>query len=239
MAQESLGLALLLATLAGASIPLGGWIASFPHLVPGWMEEEFRHSVTAFGGGVLMSAVALVLVPEGSERVPATAALVSFAAGGILFFLLDRAIERNGGRGAQLMAMLLDFLPESLALGALLAGAPELALLLATMIALQNLPEGFNAYRELRLGTSLSKNRILGLFLLIVLIGPLTATIGLLFLEGAQGLLGSIMLFAAGGILYLVFEDIAPQVPLKENWGPPLGAVGGFLLGFAGQLALH
>ena len=238
MAQESLGLALLLATFAGASIPLGGWLASFPHLVPGWMEEEFRHSVTAFGGGVLMSAVALVLVPEGSERLPAVAALLSFAAGGIAVFLLDRAIEKSGGQGAQLMAMLLDFLPESLALGALLASTPELALLLAAMIALQNLPEGFNAYRELRQGTAMSKHRILGIFLLLVLIGPLMATCGLLFLEGAQALLGSIMLFAAGGILYLIFEDIAPQVPLKNHWGPSLGAVAGFLLGFAGHLAL-
>jgi ZIP family zinc transporter len=44
------------------------------------------------------------------------------------------------------------------------------------------------------------------------------------------------MLFAAGGILYLIFEDIAPQAALRNRHAPPLGAVAGFLLGLAGQL---
>ena len=43
------------------------------------------------------------------------------------------------------------------------------------------------------------------------------------------------MLFAAGGILYLTFEDIAPEARLDRHWAPPLGAVGGFLLGMAGH----
>lgn len=42
------------------------------------------------------------------------------------------------------------------------------------------------------------------------------------------------MLFAAGGILYLTFQDIAPQVPLARHRGPPLGAMAGFALGLAG-----
>jgi ZIP family zinc transporter len=49
--------------------------------------------------------------------------------------------------------------------------------------------------------------------------------------------LGGVMIFAAGGILYLLFEDVAPQARLERHWAPPLGAVGGFLLGYAGHLA--
>lgn len=44
------------------------------------------------------------------------------------------------------------------------------------------------------------------------------------------------MLFAAGGILYIIFQDIAPQSKLKNHWAPPLGAVAGFLLGVLGQV---
>lgn len=44
------------------------------------------------------------------------------------------------------------------------------------------------------------------------------------------------MLFAAGGILYAVFEDIAPQVVLENERAPPMGAVLGFVLGVAGHL---
>jgi|TARA_B110000037_G_scaffold222744_1_gene299239 ZIP family zinc transporter len=40
-----------------------------------------------------------------------------------------------------------------------------------------------------------------------------------------------LLLFAAGGILYVVFQDIAPQAKLKKHWLPSLGAVLGFALG--------
>ena len=40
-----------------------------------------------------------------------------------------------------------------------------------------------------------------------------------------------LLLFAAGGILYVVFQDIATQAKLKKHWLPSLGAVLGFALG--------
>jgi zinc transporter ZupT len=45
--------------------------------------------------------------------------------------------------------MLLDFLPGSLGLGGLAASGADTITLLAALIALQNLPEGFNAYHKL------------------------------------------------------------------------------------------
>jgi hypothetical protein len=55
---------IVFATLAGAMIPLGGILARVEHIRPQWLEEEFRHSVIAFGGGILFAAVSLVLVPQ-------------------------------------------------------------------------------------------------------------------------------------------------------------------------------
>jgi len=46
------------------------------------------------------------------------------------------------------------------------------------------------------------------------------------------------MMFAAGGVLYLVFQDIAPQARLARHWAPPLGAVFGFALGLSGHMWL-
>ncbi|MCP5037418.1 MAG: divalent cation transporter [Rhodobacteraceae bacterium] len=233
--------AVLLALAAGITIPLGGALAWIDNLVPDWMRRELRHSVAAFGGGALMSAIALVLVPEGIERVSTPVALAVFVGGGVVFFLADAMIEKSGGHNSQFMAMLLDYIPETLALGAMIAGeagGKETALLLALMIALQNLPEGFSAFRELNKVGKRSKAQILGLFSLMVPIGPAAALFGLGFLHQAPGILGAIMLFASGGILYLIFEDIAPRVPLEYNWAPPLGAVAGFALGLAGYLAI-
>ena len=66
----------------------------------------------------------------------------------------------------------------------------------------------------------------------------IAALIGLYGLDGMPEVLGAVMLFSAGGILYLIFEDVAPQVPLQHAWAPPMGAVLGFMLGLAGHLAL-
>ncbi|UXX84635.1 ZIP family metal transporter [Roseovarius pelagicus] len=232
---ETLTQALLLAGMAGATIPVGALLATQEKCLPGWLEDEFRHSVIAFGGGALFSAIALVLVPEGADRLAPLAVLFWFVAGGAFFCCVDRAIQNRGGTGAQLMAMLLDFVPEAMALGALIAGDPGVAVLMAGLIALQNLPEGFNAFREMQ-DAGRRTARILILFVMIVALGPISAWFGLTVLGDQPEVLGAIMLFAAGGILYLLFEDIAPGVRLERAWAPPLGAVAGFALGLAGHL---
>jgi ZIP family zinc transporter len=230
--------ALIYAALAGATIPLGALLARYEHIRPDWLETEFRHAVMAFGGGVLLAAVALVLVPEGEKLVAPATVLVAFGAGGLVFFALDVAIARRGGAGAQMLAMVMDYLPESMALGAMLATGAPAALLLVLLIALQNLPEGFNAYRELNESDGLAPRTILLGFTAMVALGPLAALIGYFWLSGQQGVLGAIMLFAAGGILYLTFQDVAPQAALQRHWAPSLGAVAGFLLGLFGDVAL-
>jgi ZIP family zinc transporter len=56
---------LLLTIAAGSCIPLGGYLASFEHVRARWLEQELRHFLIALGGGILIGAVAVVLVPEG------------------------------------------------------------------------------------------------------------------------------------------------------------------------------
>ncbi|MGB3407360.1 MAG: hypothetical protein WBA67_07680, partial [Jannaschia sp.] len=85
-------LAILYALFAGAMIPLGGWLARGTS-----SKGALPHGLVAFGGGALLSAVALVLVPDGAERLPAAIAVTVFIAGGVAFAALDRAIARLGG----------------------------------------------------------------------------------------------------------------------------------------------
>ena len=230
---------ILIATgLAGLAIPIGGLIASLEHIRPKWLEEEFRHTVTAFGGGVLLSAVSLVLVPEGIRGLSWPWVAIAMLAGGFAFLFLDEALSRHGTPAAQLVAMLSDFIPESLALGAAFASDHSMGLLLALLIGLQNLPEGFNAYRELNASVRLSKRRILCGFVLLAAIGPLAGISGRIFLADHTVALHLLMLFAAGGILYLIFQDVAPQAKLERRWAPALGAVAGFLLGLIGQMLI-
>jgi ZIP family zinc transporter len=108
--------------------------------------------------------------------------------------------------------------------------------LLALLIGLQNLPEGFNAYRELiNIKKSDSKKTLLVMGSL-VLLGPIAGLLGYFFLSDQETILGAIMLFSSGGILYLIFQDIAPQSHLKRHWAPPLGAVLGFCLALFAEM---
>jgi len=227
----------LFTAAAGACIPAGGLLARMEHIRPAWLAQEFRHFAVAFGGGVLLAAVALVLLPQGIDyvREPAAVALY-FLAGGMAFFALERALGLRRRESPQFMATLLDYVPESLALGGVFAVGAPVAPLLAVLIGLQNLPEGFNSYRELMSIRGTRSRRVLLLMFLLVPIGPVLAILGWSFLSVYAHLLGAVMLFASGGILYLTFQDIAPQSRLRNHWFPPLGAVCGFGVGLLGKL---
>lgn len=224
---------------AGACIPIGGVLAKIEHIHPTWMEREFRHFVIALGGGVLLAAVALVLLPDGIKYVQEPPlVLLYFFAGGLLFFRLERTLGLHRRESPQFIATLLDYIPESLALGGVFAVGAPTAPLLAVLIGVQNLPEGFNAYRELMSIEGTHSRRILLLMGLLVPIGPILAICGWLFLSRYTHVLGAAMLIASGGILYLIFQDIAPQSRLKNHWLPPLGAVSGFGVGLLGLLLI-
>lgn len=230
---------LILASIAGGMIPLGAVLARVENLHPAWLEDEFRHSVIAFGAGALLAAVAFVLIPDGAAAVPAWSAPLILIAGGAVMALVDRLIGKSGGQAGQFIAMLADFLPEVIALGALYtAGGGGSAVLLALLIGLQNLPEGFNAYRERIAAAPAAGKRVLITFCVLALIGPVGAILGYSTLAHDGATLGVMMLFAAGAILYLMFQDIAPQVPLERKFGPAIGAVAGMALGLAGDLML-
>jgi len=221
---------------AGTCIPLGGIIARFEKIATGWLENEFRHSVIAFGGGVLVAAVALVLVPEGIKYTNhSILSVILLIFGGVGFFALERFLGARRRENPQFLAMLLDYVPESLAIGGAFAIGTQSALLLALFIGLQNIPEGFNAYRELMSTQRYSSRRILVLMGLLAPIGPFIAVIGWFFFSQNLQFVGALMLFSSGGILYLIFQDIAPQSHMRRHWAPPLGAVLGFSIGMLGN----
>ena len=202
------------------------------------IRREIVHATIAFGGGILIAAVALALVPKGLSLLPISFAVPVFFGGSAVFMLADERLARSGGSRAQFMAMLLDFVPEAVSLGAVFPVDHRLGVLLALFIGAQNLPEGFNAYRELASGGS-SPRRILTMILALSLLGPVAGLLGYFFLQTASQVVGGIMLFAAGGILYLVFQDIAPQAKMKRHWVPALGGTVGFIVGMVCEALLR
>ncbi|MFZ0566138.1 MAG: hypothetical protein WAM28_08145 [Chlamydiales bacterium] len=227
-----------LTLLTGLSMAGGALIALVEHISNRWLETELRHSIIAFGGGLLIAAVALVLIPEGMHKLTIFTVVFCFAGGGLFFMILDRILETRKEGTPQLIAMLLDFIPEVMAVGALYLLDRHYAILLAILIILQNLPEGFNAFLELRANTQLKGWTIITAFLAMSFIGPIAGLLGYFYLSELPSLTSAVMLFASGGILYLIFQDIAPQAKLKYHWAPSLGAVAGFLLGMIGKMLI-
>lgn len=188
----------------------------------------------SFGAGIILSALALVLIPKGMEELTLVPMAISFLTGGVLFMFIDRYLAKKGGQTATLLAMMMDFVPESIALGAVFAIEPKMAALLAVFIGLQNLPEAFNSFRDLvQSGFTVTKTLIIFFFLSFC--GIIGALIGHYFLSDFPDLTAHLMTFASGGILYLLIQDIIPESKLDNNYMTALGATLGFLVGIIGE----
>jgi len=225
---------LIASWLAGLAAFIGGVVARFEGTAETETKREIAHGVVGFGGGILVAAVAFALAPQGIANLSPVGLATTFCLGGVAFCALDAKLAQHGGTKAQFMAMLMDFLPEAISLGAVFGRDRRLGILLAAFIGAQNLPEGFNSFREL-VASGARPRRTLAALLAISLLGPAAASIGYLFLQNQARLTAGIMTFAGGGILYLIFQDIAPQSTMRRYWTPPLGAVLGFVVGMIGK----
>ncbi len=218
---------------AGSAAFLGGVLSASEKLPGTELKKEALHGITALGGGGLIAAVAFALAPKGIEHLPPLHITLAAASGGAVFCALDAAFSRGGKSRAEFLAFLLDFIPEALALGAVFARDRVLGIFLSVFIFIQNLPEGFNSHREMT-AAGVRSSGALGRLFAAGFLGPAAALAGTVFLSGSPGITAFIATFASGGILYLVFQDIAPVAKMGRHRVPALGAVLGFILGMAG-----
>lgn len=232
--MSQLTIIIIASWLAGLAAFGGGVIAWATDGANTDTKREVTHGIIAFGGGILIAAVAFALLPKAMVALSPVGLGATFCAGGLLFCVLDAHLSRSGDSKAQFLAMLMDFLPEALALGAVFGQDHRLGVLLAAFIGAQNLPEGFNAFREMT-NVGIRSRVALMTLLAVSLLGPVAACTGYFFLQNQAKVTASIMTFAGGGIMYLIFQDIAPQSKIRKHWIPALGAVLGFAVGMIGK----
>ena len=230
---------ILFSGFAGATVFIGGLLANLfdHHIKDSPIKYQIVHTLMSFGAGIILSAIALVLVPKGMETLSVWGVIGSFSLGAIIFMLIDKRLAKSGGQQATLLAMMMDFVPESIALGAVFAIEPQMALLLAVFIGLQNLPESFNSFRDL-VQSGFSVKKTLVIFFILSFFGIISALIGHFFLRQHPDLTAHLMVFASGGILYLLIQDIIPESKLADNHLTSLGATLGFLIGIAGEMLI-
>ncbi len=224
------------AFFSGITVIIGGTTAYFFRLRDRHLRAEILHWTIAFGGGVLLGAISFALVPKALELLNVPCLIVLMVGGTFSFMAFDWMLSRMKGSMAQLMGMMMDYIPEALALGASFAHDHSFGLLLALFIGLQNLPEGFNTYGELR--KIWKPKKTLSIMLVLSFTGVFAALAGYFLLSNMPNTIAGIMLFAAGGILYLIFNDIAPLARLRGAWLPASGASIGYLVGMLGEKLL-
>ena len=222
---------------AGITVFIGGLLANYfnHHIKESPVKYEITHTMMSFGAGIILAAVALVLMPYGIEHLNIFPLVLSFVLGAVGFMFLDNYLEQKGGKTATLLAMMMDFVPESIALGAVFAIDVQMATLLAIIIGLQNLPEAFNSFRDLVLsGFTIKKTLVI--FFFLSFFGIVGTLLGYNFLTDSTTLTALLMTFASGGILYLLIQDIIPASKMEKNYLVSLGAIAGFLVGVVGSV---
>ena len=219
------------------------------------MKELLRRSLAGFAAGVMVAASVWSLLIPAIEQSESMGKLSFFPAfigfwGGVLFLLtLDRLIphlhvgskqaegpkSKLGRSTMMVLAVTLHNIPEGMAVGVMyagfLAGSTQItaasALVLSLGIAIQNFPEGAIISMPLRAeGERKSKAFLGGVFSGAV--EPIGAVLTLLAAQLVIPLLPYFLSFAAGAMLYVVVEELIPEMSQgrHSNIGTIFFAVG-------------
>lgn len=228
----------------------------------GAMNRRVQRALTGFAAGVMVAAsIWSLLIPamDQSEHLGKWAfapAVIGFWLGILFLLLLDRAIphlhlnseQAEGPKSALqrttmlVLAVTLHNLPEGMAVGVVYAGwqagnagiTAMGALALSLGIAIQNFPEGAIISMPL-CAEGATKPRAFLYGMLSGAVEPIGAALTILAASHVVPFLPYLLSFAAGAMLYVVVEELIPE--MSEGEHSNIGTVF-FAVGFAVMMAL-
>jgi len=250
----SLGPSLAWGLAVAASLLAGSVVAATVAL-----PSRLAATITAFGGGVLLAAIALALVPEADERAGVGLTAAGLLAGTLVYVAADAWLSRDpamtsmrrmthGLAAGRPMAMpvdraavargeaiavgiFVDGVPEALALGLTVAdGEVGVALLVGILVG--NVVEGYAAAQPI---VSAGRTRRFAVALLGAIGAALAlATVlgGTLLADAPDALVGTAQAVAAGAVLAVVSIAIVPHAFETVSRGVASATVLGFIAGY-------
>ena len=250
----------LLYSIAGIMIPFFGTSlgSSLVFFLKKTMNEKVQKMIVGFAAGVMIAASVWSLILPAVEMaenqgviawIPATIGLVV----GVVFLLITNHIAENietTNNGKKLNMLLfsvtLHNIPEGMAVGVCFAGfltgntGIDLleAMLLAIGIAIQNIPEGAIISMPLKIEGE-SKKRAFMYGVLSGIVEPISALITMLLVNTIVPLLPYLLSFAAGAMIYVVIEELVPEIHIGNK--SKLGVIGvtvGFIIMMILDIAL-
>ena len=244
--------------LSAVFLPFVGTVigSAFVFFLKGQMSVPLQRSLTGFASGVMVAAsVWSLIIPamEQSEHMGKLSFIPAFVGvwAGFLFLLaLDHLIPHMhmnsqcpegvccnslGKSTMMVLAVALHNLPEGMAVGVVVAGwmtgnesiSAAGAIALSLGIALQNLPEGAIISMPLK-SNGMKRGKAFGYGVASGIIEPIGAIGTILLANLVVPVLPYLLAFAAGAILYVVVEELIPEMSEGEhsNIGTIFFAVG-------------
>ena len=250
----------LLYSIAGILIPFFGTSlgSGFVFFMRKNMNEKLQKLTVGFAAGVMIAASIWSLVLPSVEMaekqgklawMPAT---IGFLFGVLFLIVISKIAEKfekkeNGKKlNMLLFSVTLHNIPEGMAVGVCFAGflsgnaGIELleAMLLAIGIGIQNIPEGAIISMPMKMqGSSKGKSFLYGV--LSGIVEPIAAFITIALINIVVPLLPYLLSFAAGAMIYVVVEELIPEMHSGKK--SELGAIGvaiGFLIMMILDIAL-
>lgn len=248
-----------LKTVIGILIPFAGTSlgSAMVYVMHDQMSEHLKKALTGFAAGVMTAASFWSLLEPSIEqsadlgKLSFLPAAIGFLTGMGFLLFLDLVIPHMHMDATQegpethlkrttklILAVTLHNIPEGMAVGVIYAGwlldsasvSYSQALALAIGIAIQNFPEGAIVSMPLR-AEGMQKNRTFWYGVLSGLVEPVGSVITILFASAVRELLPYLLSFAAGAMLYVVVEELIPE--MSEGKHSNIGTIA-----FAGGFAL-
>jgi ZIP family zinc transporter len=237
--------------VAGSALLLGA-VLGYGLRVP----QKAIAIVMAFGAGVLISAVSFELVGEAYEQAGLAPAAVGTLVGALAYtggnvWLarrgarhrkrsgLDQAeaqpseAEQGGSGTALALGALLDGVPESAVIGVSLLDGGAVSLVTVAAVFISNVPEGLSSSAGMK-KAGRTKGYVFGVWAAIAAAGTVSAVLGYTVVGSfSPAVIAAVTAVAAGAILAMIADTMIPEAFDDAHLAIGLITVSGFLVSFA------
>ncbi|OQQ13766.1 ZIP family zinc transporter [Streptomyces sp. M41(2017)] len=238
--------------LVAGSALLVGAVLGYGLRVP----QKVIASIMAFGAGVLISAVSFELVGEAYDQAGLAPAVVgtllgAFAYTGGNIWLARRGARHRkrsgaaqtesqpsegeqGGSGTALaLGALLDGLPESAVIGVSLLNGGAVSLVTVAAVFISNVPEGLSSSAGMK-KAGRTKGYVFGVWAAIAAASTASAVLGYTVIGSfSPAVIATVTAVAAGAILSMIADTMIPEAFDDAHLAIGLIIVSGFLVSFA------